>query len=143
MTLIEWTKNLFKDGIELFEDVKQIDKNGVKINRDCKRLKACSIGLISTNSAQEWYTICRLNCEPGTVIEEFTEEWNQLYSDNLALVKLKLTQSLLEERFNKSAKTLLDILERRSKDEWGKDQKSFSVKQDEDNRLNITFTGMQ
>jgi hypothetical protein len=141
MTLLDWTKNLFKDGIELFEDVKQIEKNGVRINRDCKRLKACSIGLISTNSAQEWYTICRLNCEPGTVIEEFTEEWNQLYSDNLALVKLKLTQSLLEERFNKSAKTLLDILERRSKDEWAKDQKSLTVSQKE-KELSISFTGM-
>lgn len=137
-TLINWTKNIFKDGVELFEDERLISKNGATIKRDCKRLKACSIGLISTNSAEEWYNICRLNCEPGTIIEPFDERWNALYNDNLSLVKLKLTQSLLEERFSKSAKTLLDILERRSKAEWSRETKQFKVEQSNGN-LNIEF----
>ena len=138
MNLLEWTKNIFKDGVELFEDERLITKNGTTIKRDCKRLKACSIGLISTNTAEEWYNICRLNCEPGTIIEPFDERWNSLYNDNLALVKLKLTQSLLEERFSKSAKTLLDILERRSKTEWAKDTKQTSIKA-ESNGINLEF----
>lgn len=138
-TLIKWTENIFKDGVELFEDERLITKNGTTLKRDCKRLKACSIGLISTSTAEEWYNICRLNCEPGTIIEPFDERWNSLYNDNLALVKLKLTQSLLEERFSKSAKTLLDILERRDKERWSKDQRQLKVEQKEDNRLNITF----
>lgn len=138
MNLLEWTKNIFKEGVELFVDERQITKNGTTIKRDCKRLKACSIGLISTNTAEEWYNICRLNCEPGTIIEPFDERWNSLYNDNLALVKLKLTQSLLEERFSKSAKTLLDILERRSKTEWSKDTKQTSIKA-ESNGINLEF----
>lgn len=138
MTLYEWVKDLFKDGVELFEDERLITKNGTTIKRDCKRLKACSIGLISTSTAEEWYNICRLNCEPGTIIEPFDEHWNSLYNDNLALVKLKLTQSLLEERFSKSAKTLLDILERRSKSEWSKDTKQTSIKA-ESNGINLEF----
>ena len=139
-TLIKWTENIFKDGVELFEDEHLITKNGATIKRDCKRLKACSIGLISTNSAQEWYNICRLNCEPGTIIEPFDERWNSLYNDNLALVKLKLTQSLLEERFSKSAKTLLDILERRSKAEWGKESKMTAAVSDKDGKtVSLTY----
>lgn len=137
-TLLNWTKNVFKDGVELFEDERQIVKNGTTLKRDCKRLKACSIGLISTNSPEEWYNICRLNCEPGTIIEPFNEQWNSLYNDNLALVKLKLTQSLLEERFSKSAKTFIDILERRSKAEWSKDAKQTLVKA-ESNGINLEF----
>lgn len=141
MTLLQWTENIFKDGVELFEDERQItSKNGATLKRDCKRLKACSIGLISTNSAEEWYNICRLNCEPGTIIEPFDERWNQLYNDNLTLVKLKLTQALLEERFNKSAKTLLDILERRSKAEWGKDTKEKKVDLSTDGPMKVTFS---
>lgn len=144
-TLIKWTENIFKDGVELFEDERQITKNGTTLKRDCKRLKACSIGLISTSTAEEWYNICRLNCEPGTIIEPFDERWNSLYNDNLALVKLKLTQSLLEERFNKSAKTLLDILERRDRDHWGKDKKVTEIKAESTDAnnsspFNITFT---
>ena len=139
-TLIKWTENIFKDGVELFEDEHLITKNGVTIKRDCKRLKACSIGLISTNSAEEWYNICRLNCEPGTIIEPFDERWNSLYNDNLSLVKLKLTQSLLEERFSKSAKTLLDILERRSKAEWGKESKMTAAVSDKDGKtVSLTY----
>lgn len=134
-TLIKWTENIFKDGVELFEDERLISKNGISLKRDCKRLKACSIGLISTNTAEEWYNICRLNCEPGTIIEPFDERWNSLYNDNLALVKLKLTQSLLEERFSKSAKTLLDILERRSKAEWGKESKMTAAVSDENGKI--------
>lgn len=139
-TLIKWTENTFKDGVELFEDEHLITKNGVTIKRDCRRLKACSIGLISTSTAEEWYNICRLNCEPGTIIEPFDERWNSLYNDNLALVKLKLTQSLLEERFSKSAKTLLDILERRSKAEWGKESKMTAALSDKDGKtVSLTY----
>lgn len=139
-TLIKWTENIFKDGVELFEDERLITTNGTTLKRDCKRLKACSIGLISTSKAEEWYNICRLNCEPGTIIEPFDERWNSLYNDNLALVKLKLTQSLLEERFSKSAKTLLDILERRSKAEWGKESKMTAAVSDKDGKtVSLTY----
>ena len=138
MTLIEWTESIFKDGVELFEDERLITKNCTTLKRDCKRLKACSIGLISTSTAEEWYNICRLNCEPGTIIEPFDERWNSLYNDNLALVKLKLTQSLLEERFSKSAKTLIDILARRDKDRWSDQAKKTEVKASS-NGINLEF----
>lgn len=142
-TLIKWTENIFKDGVELFEDEHIITQNGVTIKRDCKRLKACSIGLISTATPEEWYNICRLNCEPGTIIEPFDERWNSLYNDMLILTKLSLTERLVTERHNKSAKTLLDILERRAKSEWSKDNqqlKTTSVTAStKDQTLNITF----
>lgn len=141
MKLLDWVKEQFKDGVELFSDTKQVTRNNVTLSRDCKRLRACSVGLISSKDAQEWYNVCRLNCEPGTIIEAFNDEWIAVYNDNLTLVKLQLTQSLLDERFNKSAKTLMDILERRSKDEWAKDQKSLTVSQ-KDKELSISFTGM-
>lgn len=137
--LYEWTKELFKDGIELFSDTKVIVKNGVSLNRDVTKLRKCSIGLISSATAEDWYNICRLNCDIGTIIEPFDERWNGLYKDMLLLVKATLTETLIDERNCKSAKTLLDILERRSKQEWGQDQKQLKVEQKEDKNLSITF----
>lgn len=138
-TLIKWTENIFKDGVELFEDEHIITKNGVTIKRDCKRLKACSIGLISADTPEAWYTVCRLNCPVGTIIEPYDNKWIDLYNDLLILTKLSLTERLLTERHNKSAKTLLDILERRAKSEWGKDNQQLKIEQKEDKSLNITF----
>lgn len=57
----------------------------------------------------------------------------------MILSKLSLTERLVTERHNKSAKTLLDILERRAKSEWGKDNQQLKIEQKEDKSLNITF----
>lgn len=137
--LYDWVKELFKDGVELFSDNKVIVKNGVTLNRDVTKLRKCSIGLISSSNAEDWYNICRLNCEVGTIIEPFDERWESLYNDMLLLVKATLTETLIDERNCKSAKTLLDILERRSKQEWAPDQKQLKVEQKEDKNLSITF----
>lgn len=128
MTLYEWVKDLFKNGVELFNDSIQIDSKGVVLNRDTKKLKECSIGIISSKDSKEWYNVCRLNCPVGTVIEDYDSKWEELYNDVYTLVKLKLTQALIKERANKSARTFLDILERRSRDEWHKDTAQKEVK---------------
>lgn len=141
MKLIEWTKEQFKDGIELFSDTKLIVKKGVTLNRDVTKLRKCSIGLISAATAEDWYNICRLNCDVGTTIEPFDDEWKVLYKDMLLLAKATLTETLIDERNCKSAKTLLDILERRSRDEWNKDKVTEITASTANNDvpLNITF----
>lgn len=143
--LYDWTVDQFKDGIELFADTRYITKNGTTLTRDVKRLRKCSIGLISASNAEDWYNICRLNCEVGTIIEPFDEKWVSLYNDMLLLVKNTLTATLIDERNCKSAKTLLDILERRSKAEWAKDTKVTEIKAESTDAnnsspFNITFT---
>lgn len=144
--LYDWAKEVFKDGVELFSDNKTIIKNSVTLNRDVTKLHKCSIGLISASNAEDWYNICRLNCDVGTIIEPFDERWVSLYNDMLLLVKATLTETLIDERNCKSAKTLLDILERRSKQEWSTDKKVTEIKAESvpDNNnnspFNITFT---
>lgn len=143
--LYEWTKELFKDGIELFSDTKIIVKNSVSLSRDVTKLRKCSIGLISSATAEDWYNICRLNCDVGTIVEPFDERWNDLYKDMLLLAKATLTETLIDERNCKSAKTLLDILERRSKQEWALDKKVTEIKAESTDAnnsspFNITFT---
>lgn len=140
MTLLEWVKDLFKNGVEIFNDTVQYTNNGITLTRDTKKLKECSIAIISSKDSKEWYNVCRLHCPVGTIIDDYNDEWSKLYDDILSLVKLKLTQTLINERANKSARTLLDILERRSREEWHKDSTPKELKVESKSQdINITI----
>ena len=141
MTLYELVKDLFKDGVELFNDEVFITNDkGITIKRNTKLLRELSLGIISSNDSKEWYRICRLNSPVGTIIEDYNEfEWSELYDDITALVRNRLTKELLKERGSKAAQTLLNILSKRDKVHWGEDTKQLKVEQKEDKSLNITF----
>ena len=142
MTLYEWVKDIVKDGVELFTDEITITNDkGVRITRNTKVLREISLGIISTNNSKEWYRLCRLNCPVGTIIEEYEDvKWNDLYEDTATLVRNRLTKELIKERNNKSATTLLSILERRDKDRWKKDEKQTSVKATTSQGINLEFS---
>lgn len=147
MTLYEWAKDLFKDGVELFRDEVLITNDkGITLKRNTKLLRELSLGIISSNDSNEWYRICRLNSPVGTIIDDYNEsEWTNLYDDITALVRNRLTKELLNERGSKAAQTLLNILSKRDKVHWGEDSKQTQVKveQKEDKSLNITFDIVQ
>lgn len=128
-TLYDWTKEEIKNGPELLDDEIFVKSSkGATIRRDTRRLREISLGCVSANNAKEFYNVCRLNCPPGTVIEDYNEEkWNPLYEDMTLLCRNKLTRLLLDERSNKSAKTLFDILERRDKSHWAKEESKTSA----------------
>lgn len=142
MTLYEWVKDLFKDGVELFSDEVLITNDkGITLKRNTKLLRELSLGIISSNDSKEWYRICRLNCPIGTIIEDYKEfEWSELFDDITALVRNRLTKELLKERGSKAAQTLLNILSKRDKGHWGEEQKSTQVKATTDNGVNLEFT---
>ena len=145
MTLLEWTKDILKNGVELWSDEAFITaKNGSVVKRDVKVLRAVCLGIISSNNAEEWYRLCRLNCPAGTVIEPYYEStWKELFEDTTALVRNELTKCLLKERAAKSAQTLLNILSRRDKEHWSEDKgKSITAeaKDTEGKSINLTFT---
>lgn len=140
MTLIEYVKDALKDGVELWSDDKLVTApNGAVLKRDTKRLREICLGVISSNSAEEWYRICRLNSPVGTVIEPYDETWVELFNDTTALVRNELTKCLLKERAAKSASTLLGILSKRDKDHWSDNAKTTQIKA-EGQGVNLEFT---
>lgn len=143
MTLYEWTKDTLKNGPELFRtEVVQTNDKGVIIKRDTTRLREISLGIISSNNAEEWYRICRLYCPVGTTIEDYSEDWIELYNDALVLVRNSLTKSLLQERASKSAQTLLSILERRDREHWQKDTTKTAEIKKGDEVITFKFEGI-
>lgn len=143
MTLIEWVKDVFKHrDVELFEDEKVIQKNGMTVTRDVKKLHELSLGIVTANDASEWYRVCRLHCPVGTLIEDYDEvTWTELFEDVSTLVRAELVKTLLKERFAKSAKTLLDLMERRDKSHFSKnDDTKISAKVTNDTESGPSMT---
>lgn len=143
-TLITWVKDIFKNKeVELFSDEKIIIVNGMTIHRDVKILHELSVAIVAANNAEEWYRCCKLYCPVGTIIEEYNEsEWNELFEDVSSLVRNSLIKTLLNERFSKSAKTLLDLMERRDKAHFANEDQKISAKvtSGEQQNLSLEFT---
>ena len=143
MTLYEWVKDLFKSGVELFNDeIIFTNDKGITVKRNTKLLRELSLGIISSNDSKEWYRICRLNCPVGTIIEDYNElGWNELYDDIRALVRNRLTKELLKDKGSKAAQTLIDVLSLRDKAHWGKESgKMTATVSDKDGKtVNLTY----
>lgn len=141
MTLLEWVKDVFKNNeVELFEDEKTIIKNGMTISRNVKNVHELSLGIVTANDASEWYRCCRLHCPVGTIIEDFDPVvWNELFDDVSSLVRNALVKTLLKERFAKSAKTLLDLMERRDKAHFAKEDQKISAKVSSGDKQNVSL----
>lgn len=141
MTLLEWVKDVFKNNeVELFEDEKTIIKNGMTIFRNVKNVHDLSLGIVTANNASEWYRCCRLHCPVGTIIEDFDPVvWNELFDDVSSLVRNALVKTLLKERFAKSAKTLLDLMERRDKAHFAKEDQKISAKVSSGDKQNLSL----
>lgn len=141
MTLLEWVKDVFKNNeVELFEDEKTIIKNGMTISRNVKNVHDLSLGIVTANDASEWYRCCRLHCPVGTIIEDFDPVvWNELFDDVSTLVRNALVKTLLKERFAKSAKTLLDLMERRDKAHFAKEDQKISAKVSSGDKQNVSL----
>lgn len=96
-------------------------------------------GLLSTENKEEFQKLAFHLAPVGIIVDAIEDDF---YEGKILLLRNMLTRMLMEEPNHKLADRFLNILERRDKNHWGKEQKAFNVKQDEDNRLNITFTGM-
>lgn len=124
MKLSEWLDKNYKH-VTLY---RQIDTLAVpEINVDL------TVGMISTANKEEFKKLCFNYVPVGTIIDEIEDEW---YEVKLLAVRNYLTKRLL---IDKNSRHYLDILERRDKERWSKEQKQLKVEQKEDKNLSITF----
>ncbi len=124
MKLSEWLDKNYKH-VTLY---RQIDTLAVpEINVDL------TVGMISTANKEEFKKLCFNYVPVGTIIDEIDDEW---YEVKLLAVRNYLTKRLLVD---KNSRHYLDILERRDKERWSKEQKQLKVEQKEDKNLSITF----
>ena len=127
MTRSEWLEQNFKH-VTFDENVGNL--RVPKINVDL------TYGLISTENKEEFSKLVFHLMPAGTVVDEISDEF---YEGKILLLRNMLTKMLMEEMNHKMADRYLNILERRDKTHWSKDQKQLKVEQKEDKNLSITF----
>lgn len=127
MKLSEWLEQTFKH--VTFEEYIGTLKVP-KINIDL------TYGLLSTETKEEFKKLVFHLAPVGIIVDDISDEF---YEGKILLVRNMLTKMLMEEPNHKLADRFLNILERRDKNHWGKEQKQLKVEQKEDKNLSITF----
>lgn len=127
MKLSEWISNNFKH-VTFDENVGNL--RVPKINVDL------TYGLLSTETKDEFKKLVFHLAPVGIIVDDISDEF---YEGKILLVRNMLTKMLMEEPNHKLADRFLNILERRDKNHWGKEQKQLKVEQKEDKNLSITF----
>lgn len=127
MTRNEWITNNFKH-VTFDETVGNL--RVPKINVEL------TYGLLSTENYDEFQKLVFHLMPAGTVVDDIDPEF---YEGKILLLRNMLTRMLMEEPNNKMAERYLNVLERRDKAHWGKEQKQLKVEQKEDKNLSITF----
>jgi hypothetical protein len=91
-----------------------------------------TVGLISTSSKEEFAKLCFHYAPLGTIIDEIDNDW---YEGKVLAVRNLLAKKVITEP---KYKYYLDILERRDKDRWSREQKQMKLEHT-DNSLSVTF----
>lgn len=127
MRLSEWLEHNFKH-VTFDENIGNL--RVPKINVDL------TYGLLSTETKEEFKKLVFHLAPVGIIVDDISDEF---YEGKILLVRNMLTKMLMEEPNHKLADRFLNILERRDKTHWSKDQKQLKVEQKEDKNLSITF----
>lgn len=128
MTVNEWLEQNFNH-ITLYTS---ISKNGTILNVPEYNV-TLTVGLISTDNKDDFARLVFKYLPVGTIIEPINDEW---YKTKLVEVRTYLTMKLLTDN---RCKQYLDILERRDRDRWKKDEKQTSVKATTNQGINLEF----
>lgn len=127
MKLSEWLEQNFKH-VTFEEYVGNLKVPKVNID--------LTYGLLSTETKEEFKKLVFHLAPVGIIVDDISDEF---YEGKILLVRNMLTKMLMEEPNHKLADRFLNILERRDKNHWGKEQKQLKVEQKEDKNLSITF----
>ena len=134
MNLSTWVYETFKH-VTLCNEKFDPKSKGIiqipEINRDL------TVGLISTETIEEFRDLCFSYAPVGTIKDDLDPEW---YAGRVLRVRQMLTKLLVDEKNGRLAQKYLDILSRRDKTRWAKDSNAVEVSTNDGNKTtNITF----
>lgn len=127
MTRNEWIKQNFTH-VTFTENVGSLRVPKVNVE--------LTYGLLSTEDYDEFQKLVFHVMPAGTIVDDIDPDF---YEGKLLLLRNMLTRMLMEEPNNRMAERYLNVLERRDKAHWGKEQKQLKVEQKEDKSLTVEF----
>lgn len=149
--IMDWAKTTLK-AINLFNANNVITSkfNNFKLKLTAEesrfeRNRRISLSLISCETPEEFYNVCRQLCPPGTIIDEYESiktQCEELFTNKVQLAKIELFRGLLDAQNSKKAELLLKVLERRDRSRWAESQKQLKIEQkktEEDSPESLTI----
>lgn len=136
MLLSDWVYETFTHVTMCTERVDPKKNSVVRIPEICRDL---TVGLISTDSVEEFRDLCMSFAPVGTIKDDLDPDW---YNMRMLRVRQMLSKMLLDEKNRSIAQKYLEVLERRDRSHWRKDTgKSVEMSQENGNGTvtNITF----
>lgn len=131
MTLQEWLEQNFThitlDGY--------LSKNGTVLTVPSHNIDL-TFGLISTNDKEEFAKLAFTFVPVGTIIEPLKDDW---YETKILQVRNLLTRKYINDP---RAKHLLEVLERRDKKHWKKDDTKTAEIKKGDETITFKFEGL-
>lgn len=113
-----------------------INKNGTILTVPEINIKL-TVGVLTTNSKEEFEKLCFHLAPVGTIIEPLEDDY---YEGQLLLARNYLNVRAISN--DRETKRLLEILERRDKEHWSKEsskQATVDINSNKDNSINISF----
>lgn len=121
-TLVSWVTDKALRTIHIFDEETTSTQGNATIvtpKKDVSRYRRVALGLITSKDSQEWYSICRQVCPIGVSIEPYNKDvWDSMFLEKLPLIEVEVVKMLTDERNKSSARTLMDILQRRIRNKW-------------------------
>lgn len=129
MTLSSWLKDNWKH-IAIKESCGNLRVNPLNVD--------LTVGLLSTNSKEEFQKLVFHLAPVGIIVDEIPDEY---YEGQLLKLRNMLTKILITEPNFRQADKWLKLLERRDKDHWSEQSKKTELTAtSKDNNLTVTFT---
>ncbi len=129
MTLSSWLKDNWKH-IAIKEVQGNLRVNPLNVD--------LTVGLLSTNSKEEFQKLVFHLAPVGIIVDEIPDEY---YEGQLLKLRNMLTKILITEPNFRQADKWLKLLERRDKDHWSEQSKKTELTAtSKDNNLTVTFT---
>ena len=132
MTLQDWLEQNFTH-ITLDGYIK--GQNGTVITCPSHNIEL-TFGLISTNDKEEFAKLAFTFVPVGTIIEPLKDDW---YETKILQVRNLLTRKYINDP---RAKHLLEVLERRDKKHWNKDETKTAEIKKGDETITFKFEGL-
>lgn len=136
MTLTEWLRSAYTR-VELEASTQEYRSLKLKLKNETNR--ALTLGLLSTNSKEEWTIIVKniaLKQFPDIVIDEIP---NDYYEEKLILMRNHLTKLLFDGKNSRIIEQYLKILERRDKERWSDKVEKKTQVTATSNDINLKF----
>lgn len=137
MKLSEWVRDNYTR-VTLMQDIcsKTLSNGSVVRVKTSELNRDLTIGLLSTNTKDEWKRIVFHHAPLGIIVDDIPQDY---YDEKITLLRAELTKMLFDAKNTRLIEQYIKILERRDREHWREDKSKTTSVQATQGDLNVKF----